>query len=315
MIEVQHLTKTYDGHAAVDDLSFVAESGKITGFLGPNGSGKTTTMRSLIGLDRPTSGRALIDGRQHVDNPAPLHDVGALLDAGHVHPGRRAVDHVAALAATHGIGRRRVDDMLDVVGLSDVAGKRVGTFSLGMRQRLGIATALIGDPATLVLDEPVNGLDPDGIRWLRDLIRSLAAEGRTVMLSSHLMSEMAIIADRLVVIGRGRLLAETTVAEMVQQIPVREVNVSTSTSDDADTLIAQLAGTAGDVVRHGPVRFAVTGADPEHVGRVAAANGIALSELTPIRGSLEDAFLAMSDDQVEYRQNPTTDPAQKELAA
>ena len=214
MIEVRNLTKTYGAVTAVDDLTVTIRPGRVTGFLGPNGAGKSTTMRAIVGLDRPDSGEVLIGGRRHADDPAPLHTVGALLDARAFHPGRSARTHLQALAATNGIGRHRVEEVLDVVGLRDVAHRRAGGFSLGMGQRLGIAAALLGDPEVVLLDEPVNGLDPEGIRWIRELLRGLAAEGRTVFVSSHLIAEMALTADRLVVIGRGRLLAETTVAAL-----------------------------------------------------------------------------------------------------
>nr|WP_219416094.1 ATP-binding cassette domain-containing protein [Pseudonocardia nigra] len=214
MIEIRHLTKRYGRTVAVDDLSFRVRPGHVTGFLGPNGAGKSTTMRVLLGLDAPTSGEALIDGRRYATFRRPLHRVGALLDAGAVHGGRTAHDHLLCLAHTNGIGRARVAQVLEQVGLAGVARKRVQGFSLGMKQRLGIAAALLGDPAVLLFDEPVNGLDPDGVRWIRQLMRRLAAEGRTVLLSSHLMSEMALTAERIVVVGRGRLVADTTVAEL-----------------------------------------------------------------------------------------------------
>ncbi|HXV93755.1 MAG TPA: ATP-binding cassette domain-containing protein, partial [Pseudonocardia sp.] len=215
MIEIRNLTKTYGATTAVDDLSVTVRPGRVTGFLGPNGAGKSTTMRAIVGLVAPTSGDALVNGRRYAEHAAPLGEVGALLDAGAVHPGRSAEAHLRALAATHGIGRRRVGAVLESVGLAEVARTRTGRFSLGMRQRLGIAAALLGDPAVIVLDEPVNGLDPDGIRWIRQLLRGFAAEGRTVFVSSHLMSEMALTADHLVVLGRGRLLADLPMEELI----------------------------------------------------------------------------------------------------
>src|SRR5438874_5120262 len=215
MIEAHGLTKDYGDKRAVDDLSFNVEPGIVTGFLGPNGSGKSTTMRLIVGLDAPTSGDVRVNGKHYRDHPAPLHEVGALLEASSVHTGRSAYNHLLALAQTHGIGRRRVNDMIDLVGLHDVARKRAGQFSLGMGQRLGIATALLGDPATVMLDEPVNGLDPEGIHWIRHLLKSLAAEGRTVFVSSHLMGEMALTADHLIVVGRGRLIADTSVDDFI----------------------------------------------------------------------------------------------------
>lgn len=217
MIEVEALTKRYGTTTAVDGLTFTARPGTVTGFLGPNGAGKSTTLRMVVGLERPTSGRALVDGRPYADLPAPLHAVGTMLDARSVHPGRTAYRHLLALAQTHGIGRARVREVIAMTGLEPVAGRRAGTFSLGMGQRLGIAGALLGDPATLLLDEPVNGLDPDGVLWVRRLVRDLAAEGRTVLLSSHLMHELALCADRVVVVGRGRLLADAPVQDLVDR--------------------------------------------------------------------------------------------------
>jgi ABC-2 type transport system ATP-binding protein len=215
VIEIRNLTKTYGATTAVDDLTVTIRHGVVTGFLGPNGAGKSTTMRLIVGLSHPTRGEALVNGRPYAQHPAPLHEVGALLDAKSFHPGQRAVTHLQALAATHSIGRRRVDEVLDIVGLREVANRRAGGFSLGMAQRLGIAAALLGDPAVLILDEPVNGLDPDGIRWIRELLRGLATEGRTVFVSSHLMSEMALTADHLVILGRGRLIADLTMQQMI----------------------------------------------------------------------------------------------------
>src|SRR5579862_2197546 len=217
MIEAKGLTKRYGEKVAVDNLSFTVQPGVVTGFLGPNGSGKSTTMRLILGLDRATSGDVTVNGKHYRDHKAPLHEVGALLEARSVHPGRSAYYHLLSLAQTHGIGHKRVEELIDLVGLHDVARKRAGKFSLGMGQRLGIATALLGDPGTLLLDEPSNGLDPEGIHWMRNLLRGLAAEGRTVFVSSHLMSEMALTADHLIVIGRGRLIADTSVDEFVRQ--------------------------------------------------------------------------------------------------
>ncbi len=222
VIELQHLTKRYGGTLAVDDLSFKVEPGHVTGFLGPNGAGKSTTMRLILGLDAPTSGQALVNGRRYTSIARPMHEVGALLDAGAVHGGRSAYNHLLSLARTNDIGPTRVAEVLDQVGLAGVARKRVGGFSLGMKQRLGIASALLGDPAVLMFDEPVNGLDPDGVRWIRDLMRSLAAEGRTILLSSHLMSEMALTAERIIIVGRGKLIAEATVTELTARYPSLE---------------------------------------------------------------------------------------------
>ena len=239
VIEVQHLTKRYGATLAVDDLSFTVEPGHVTGFLGPNGAGKSTTMRLILGLDTPASGRALVNGRPYTSLRRPMYEVGALLDASAVHGGRSAYHHLLSLAATNGIGPARVSEVLEQVGLASVARKRVGGFSLGMKQRLGIASALLGDPSVLIFDEPVNGLDPDGVRWIRDLMRGLAAEGRTVLLSSHLMSEMARTAEHIVILGGGRLIAQTTVAELTARYPSLED--------------AYLALTAGDV-RFGAAR-------------------------------------------------------------
>jgi ABC-2 type transport system ATP-binding protein len=239
VIEVQHLTKRYGATLAVDDLSFTVDPGHVTGFLGPNGAGKSTTMRLILGLDAPTSGRALVNGRPYTSLRRPMHEVGALLDASAVHGGRSAYDHLLSLALTNGIGSKRVSDVLEQVGLASVARKRVGGFSLGMKQRLGIASALLGDPGVLIFDEPVNGLDPDGVRWIRDLMRGLAAEGRTILLSSHLMSEMALTAEHIVILGGGRLITQTTVAELTARY---------SSLEDA-----YLALTAGDV-RYGAAR-------------------------------------------------------------
>jgi ABC-2 type transport system ATP-binding protein len=215
MIEVQHLTKRYGSRVAVDDLSFTVAAGRVTGFLGPNGSGKSTTMRAIVGLDRPTEGAVRVNGRRYTDSPAPLREVGALLDAKNVHPGRSAYDHLLYLARSNGIGKRRVSEVLELVGMEAVAGKRAKTFSLGMGQRLGIAAALLGDPSTLIFDEPVNGLDPEGIVWIRNMFKGFAAEGRAVLVSSHLISEMALTADHLVVIGRGRLLADNSMDDVL----------------------------------------------------------------------------------------------------
>src|SRR5437016_4776207 len=228
MIEAQALTKDYGDKRAVDGLSFSVRPGIVTGFLGPNGSGKSTTMRLILGLDAPTRGDVTVNGKHYREHAAPLHEVGALLEARSVHTGRSAYNHLLALAQTHGVDRRRVDELIDLVGLHDVAKKRAGGFSLGMGQRLGIAAALLGDPATVMLDEPVNGLDPEGVLWIRNLLTGLAADGRTVFVSSHLMSEMALVAEHLVVVGRGRLLADTTVADLVREAGGDTVKVATA---------------------------------------------------------------------------------------
>ncbi|MEU6490894.1 ATP-binding cassette domain-containing protein [Streptomyces sp. NPDC046984] len=298
MIEAHSLTKRYGGHTAVDDLSFTVRPGVVTGFLGPNGAGKSTTMRMLLGLDTPTSGRAAVNGRRYAEHRAPLHEVGAMLEARSVHTGRSAYHHLLALAATTGISRRRVDEVIDLVGLSAVAKKRVGGFSLGMGQRLGIAGALLGDPATVILDEPVNGLDPEGILWIRNLLKGLAAEGRTVLVSSHLMSETALTAEHLIVIGRGRLIADTSVAEFVARAAGDVVRVRT---DEAGRLCALLAGPDVAVAAQEPGVLQVTGLSSDRIGRLAAEHGVALAELTPQQASLEQAFMELTRDAVEYQ--------------
>ncbi|SHM66528.1 ATP-binding cassette domain-containing protein [Actinacidiphila paucisporea] len=298
MIEAHALTKRYGERAAVTELSFTVRPGAVTGFLGPNGAGKSTTMRMILGLDAPTSGRVSVNGKRYAQHRAPLHEVGAMLEARAIHTGRSAYNHLLALAATTGIPRRRVDEVIDIVGLREVARKRAGGFSLGMGQRLGIASALLGDPATLVLDEPVNGLDPEGILWIRNLLKDLAAEGRTVLLSSHLMSEMALTAEHLIVIGRGRLMADTSVAEFVRAAAGTSVRVRT---DEADQLRQALAGP--DVTVRSTERevLDVTGLSSDRIGRIAADRGIALAELTPQQASLEEAFMEMTRDAVEYQ--------------
>jgi ABC-2 type transport system ATP-binding protein len=300
MIEVTGLSKHYDEKLAVDDLSFEIKPGVVTGFLGPNGAGKSTTMRLILGLDAPTRGTATVNGRQYRNLRAPLHEVGALLEARAVHTGRSGYNHLLALAQTHGIPRRRVDEVIDLVGLSAVARKRVGGFSLGMGQRLGVAAALLGDPATVILDEPANGLDPEGIRWIRNLLKGLAAEGRTVFLSSHLMSEMEQTAEHLIVIGRGRLIADTSVADFVAQAssgaPVRVRSPQRSAL--ADALRAEDA--RADQLEDGALQ--VYGLTQERVGEIAAAQQLVLHELTPVQVSLEDAFMSITRDAVEYQQ-------------
>jgi ABC-2 type transport system ATP-binding protein len=303
VIELRGLTKVFGrgfgSTRAVDDLTCSIEAGVVTGFLGPNGAGKTTTMRMILGLDRPTSGTATIDGRTYRRLPDPLRTVGALLDAKQVHPNRSARNHLRWLAATSRIPFTRVDEVLDVVGLGSVADKNAGTLSLGTSQRLGIAAALLGDPPVLLFDEPVNGLDPEGIRWVRTLMRALAAEGRTVLVSSHLLGEMANTADRLVVIGKGRLIASTTVAEFVSRSGADTVHVR---SPQLDTLVGLLAG-AGLEVEQAPdgSTLAVRGVAIEVVGDLAARNAITLHELSTRQASLEDAYLRLTDGDVQYR--------------
>lgn len=301
MIEARGLTKKYGDKLATDDLTFTVEPGKVTGFLGPNGAGKSTTMRMMVGLDRPTSGKVLVNGASYADHAAPLHEVGALLEARAVHPGRSARNHLLALALTSGIGKARVDQVLDMVGLSEVAGKRVSGFSLGMGQRLGVAAALLGDPQTLILDEPVNGLDLDGIRWIRALLRRLAGEGRTVFLSSHLMSEMAVTADHVIVVGKGRLLRDQSMSDFIRDAAADSVRVL---SADQDRLAERLRGAGASVVlgTEGTdgVPLMVADLSGRQIGTVAADAGIALWELAPQAGSLEDAYLALTRDSLDY---------------
>lgn len=297
MIELTDVTKRYGTTVAVDHLSFQVRPGEVTGFLGPNGAGKSTTMRMVMGLDAPTSGRVTVDGHPYRDLRFPLRHVGALLEAKAIHPGRSARDHLRWLADSNGIGRRRVDEVLEQVGLADVARRRSGGFSLGMGQRLGIATALLGDPATLLLDEPVNGLDPEGILWIRHLLRSLAREGRSVLVSSHLMSEMALTADRLIVVGRGRLIAEGSVEDVVARSSTGHVRVDAADPDRLRSLLHD-RGTA--VAPQADGSLIVTGMDARDVGIVAGAAGITLYELSPQSASLEEAFMELTRDAAEY---------------
>ncbi|MET9525982.1 ATP-binding cassette domain-containing protein [Streptomyces coeruleorubidus] len=297
MLTAHELTKRYGDRTVVTDLSFTVRPGTVTGFLGPNGAGKSTTMRMILGLDAPTRGHATVGGRSYATHPAPLTEVGALLEARSVHPGRTAYHHLRALAHTHGIPRARVEQVLGLTGLTDVAHRRVKGFSLGMGQRLGIAAALLGDPATLILDEPVNGLDPEGVLWIRTLLKSLAAEGRTVFVSSHLMSEMALTAEHLVIIGRGRLLADTTVTDFVRDSGAGIVKVVTPQASD---LVRLLTAPGVDITTDTPGTLQVRGTDAQHIGRAAAAHGIPLYELTPGTASLEEAFMDLTRDAVEY---------------
>jgi ABC-2 type transport system ATP-binding protein len=297
MIEVREVTKRYGSTVAVDGLSFEVREGEVTGFLGPNGAGKSTTMRMIVGLDAPTSGGVTIDGHPYHELRFPLHHVGALLEAKAIHPGRSARNHLRWLADSNGIDRRRVDHVLELVGLADVAHRRSGGFSLGMGQRLGIATALLGDPATLLLDEPVNGLDPEGIQWVRQLLRSLAAEGRSILVSSHLMSEMALTADRLIVVGKGRLITEGTVGDVVGRGSTGHVRVATA---DPQALHQLLSDTGADVETRADDILIVTGIDARQVGIVAGTAGITLYELSPQSASLEDAFMELTRDASEY---------------
>ena len=298
MIEARNLTKHYGERVAVDDLSFSVRPGLVTGFLGPNGSGKSTTMRMILGLDAPTSGTVTVNGRPYADHPAPLREVGALLEARAIHTGRTAANHLRAMAATTGISRRRVDEVIDLAGLRDVADKRAGTFSLGMGQRLGIASALLGDPHTVILDEPVNGLDPEGVRWIRNLLRGLADEGRTVLLSSHLMSEMALTADHLIVVGRGKLIRDMPVDALIDSASSTAVKVRTPDDERLrDVLLEE--GVRVSSARAGELE--VTGLTSDEIGYRAAAGGLTLLELSPVQASLEEAFMALTHDAVEYR--------------
>jgi ABC-2 type transport system ATP-binding protein len=299
MIEVEALTKRYGSTTAVDGLTFTARPGTVTGFLGPNGAGKSTTMRVVVGLERPTSGTTRVGGLRYADLPAPLHAVGVMLDARSVHPGRTAYKHLLGMAQTHGISKKRVRDVIAQTGLEPAANRRAGTFSLGMGQRLGIAGALLGDPATLILDEPVNGLDPDGVLWVRHLVRELADEGRTVLLSSHLMHELALCADRVVIIGRGRLLADAPVQEIVARSE-RAGTVRVRTTDPEPLARELLASGAQVTPQEGGVLH-VRGASVEDVGNAARRCGVAVLELGTDSGSLEEAYLQLTGDAVEYR--------------
>ncbi|MDF3288381.1 ATP-binding cassette domain-containing protein [Streptomyces silvisoli] len=302
MIEATALTKRYGPKTAVEDLSFQVKPGVVTGFLGPNGAGKSTTMRMLLGLDTPTSGSALVNGKSYADHAAPLHEVGAMLEARAIHTGRTAFNHLLALAATTGIPRSRVDEVIELVGLADVARKRAGGFSLGMGQRLGIASALLGDPATVILDEPVNGLDPEGILWIRNLLKSLAAEGRTVFVSSHLMSEMALTAEHLIIVGRGRLIADTSVEEFTQQASTNTVRVRTP---DAERLRERLAGPDVTITSEEAGVLTVSGLSSEQIGITAAEHQVVLYELATQQASLEEAFMELTRDAVEYQAVPS----------
>jgi ABC-2 type transport system ATP-binding protein len=298
MIEASQLTKRYGEKTAVDGLDFTVKPGSVTGFLGPNGAGKSTTMRMIIGLDAPTSGSVVVNGRRYAEHAAPLQEVGALLEAKSIHPGRTAFNHLLAQAYTHGIPRRRVDEVIELTGLQTVANKRAGSFSLGMSQRLGIAAALLGDPATVMLDEPVNGLDPEGVLWIRNLLTRLAAEGRTVFVSSHLMSEMALVAEHLIIVGRGRLLADTSVDVLVREAGGDSVHVVTA---EPARLREVLAGPGVEVVgQSGTEELTVVGLSARDIGLRAAEHGIALFELTPRTVSLEAAFMELTRDAVEY---------------
>src|ERR1700751_2295173 len=308
MIEVDNLSKRYGEKLAVDGLDFVVQPGIVTGFLGPNGAGKSTTMRMIAWVDEPTAGRVRVNGKNYRAASAPMAELGILLEAKAVHTGRSARNHLLALAQTNGVSRRRVDEVIGMAGLDDVAGKRVGAFSLGMGQRLGIASALLGDPGVLVLDEPINGLDPEGVLWIRNLLRGLAAEGRTVFVSSHLMSEMALLATRLVVIGRGRLIADTTVDEFVARAGGGGVTVRTP---QAARLRELLLGPDITVSSQQSDLLEVQGLSAEQIGQMAWQARLPVYALTPQQASLEEAFMRLTDDSVDFRSHNTT----KEVAA
>lgn len=302
MIRARSLTKRYGDKIAVDGIDFSVAAGRVTGFLGPNGAGKSTTMRMIVGLDRPTEGAVTVNGRSYATAHAPMHEVGVLLDAKSVHPGRSARNHLRAMAATHRIGLARVDEVIGLTGLDSVADKRVNTFSLGMGQRLGLAAALLGDPATLILDEPVNGLDPDGVAWVRRLARSLAAEGRTVFLSSHLMSEMAQTAEHLIVLARGRVVADAPVSQILAEASDDSVLVRVS---EADVLARLVAGEGGRVSHIDADQLSVRGVASPRIAEIAAGAGLVVYELTPVSTSLEEAYMQLTRDGVEYSARQT----------
>jgi ABC-2 type transport system ATP-binding protein len=304
VIEVTHLTKRYGARSAVDDVSFRVEPGRVTGFLGPNGAGKSTTLRMILGLDRPTSGRATVDGRAYADLAAPIRSVGAMLDGRSIHPGRTASAHLRAIADTHELPRRRVQEVLELTGLREVARRRVGTFSLGMTQRLGIAAALLGDPGTVLLDEPVNGLDPEGVLWIRALTRRMAAEGRAVLISSHLMSEVAQTVDHVLVLGAGRVLADAPLHEVLEAEARPLVRIR---AEELRRLVGPLVAAGGSVSETAPRVADVVGLTAEQVARVAAERGVVLSELASVERSLEDAYFALTAGAVQYRSDAAGD--------
>ncbi|TFC96408.1 ATP-binding cassette domain-containing protein [Cryobacterium sinapicolor] len=317
MIHAEGLTKHYGTKTAVDAISFTVKPGLVTGFLGPNGAGKSTTMRMIVGLDRPTAGSVTVNGKPYAEHRSPLTEVGALLDAKAIHTGRSAYNHLLAMGATHGIGKSRVNDVIGLTGLETVAGKRVGGFSLGMGQRLGIAAALLGDPATLILDEPVNGLDPEGVIWVRNLARHLAGEGRTIFLSSHLMSEMALTADHLIVLGRGKIIADAPVSEILAASTRTSVRVRTP---QVDRLTELLRGPDTTITTAELGLLTVTGLTAPVIGDAAARAGIVLHELTPVAASLEEAYMELTQDDIEYHTeappgvNTTTNTSTQEVA-
>lgn len=307
MIQAQQLTKHYGTKTAVSDATFTAHAGKVTGFLGPNGAGKSTTMRMAMGLDKPSEGSITINGKPLAAHKAPLREVGALLDARAAHPNRSARAHLSALAATHGIPKKRVNDVLELTGIAAVAHKPIKGYSLGMGQRLGIAGALLGDPETLIFDEPVNGLDPEGVKWVRQLCRALAAEGRTVFISSHLMSEMAQTADHLVVIGRGRVIADAPIDQLLNSTGDHRVRVRT---DAAAQLVGALNGPGVTIVERDSTLLEVSGLSSRQIGQLALENRILVTELTPVAVTLEDAYLNLTKTEVEYQSGETLDAAE-----
>ncbi|HET7414935.1 MAG TPA: ATP-binding cassette domain-containing protein [Arthrobacter sp.] len=297
MIEARNLAKRYGAKTAVDGVSFSVQPGKVTGFLGPNGAGKSTTMRMIVGLDRPSHGDVMVNGKHYADHKAPLQEVGALLDAKAVHTKRSAYNHLKAMAATHGIPDSRVKEVIEMTGLSAVAKKRVGGFSLGMGQRLGIAAAMLGDPHTLILDEPVNGLDPEGVQWVRHLAKGLAAEGRTVFLSSHLMSEMSQTADHLIIIGRGRIIADASMQDVIAGQGQARTRVRT---DQPQILANALAGEGVSIQSLEPELLEISGIDARRIAESALQNRVLVYELTPLQESLEDVYMKLTQDEVEY---------------
>ncbi|NYE95961.1 ABC-2 type transport system ATP-binding protein [Psychromicrobium silvestre] len=297
MIEARKLAKHYGEKTAVSEVSFTVKPGQVTGFLGPNGAGKSTTMRMIVGLDRPSSGDVTVNGKHYAEHKDPLHQVGALLDAKAVHTSRTAYDHLRAMAATHSIPLKRVHEVIEMTGLGAVAKKKAGGFSLGMGQRLGIANALLGDPQTLILDEPVNGLDPEGVLWVRNLVKYLAGEGKTIFLSSHLMSEMAQTADHLIVIGRGRIIADAPIAELISGNSIQKVRVRTSQTADLTRLLASEGVTIG---ANEPETLEVTGLDSRRIAQIALDNRVLVYELAPLNASLEEAYFDLTKDEVEY---------------
>ena len=304
MIEANGLTKVYGAETAVAGVSFTVRAGQVTGFLGPNGAGKSTTMRMIMGLDRPTSGSVTVNGLPYVQHKAPLREVGALLDAKAVHTSRSAYNHLLAMAATHSIPKARVHEVIEMTGLDAVARKKAGGFSLGMGQRLGIAAALLGDPQTLILDEPVNGLDPEGVVWVRNLVRYLAGQGRTVFLSSHLMSEMAQTADHLIVIGRGRVIADAPIRDIITGKGQSRVRVRT---DEPDRLYQLLAGRGASIDLPERELLEVTGLEPRTIAAAALENRVMVYELTPLVASLEEAYMELTKDDVEYHSLPAAE--------